>query len=298
MADDNLRTSAQPLNVGTPNAVLAFDLFKNESVMGVNVTGLTGDGATLTLEGSSDAKAISNATKTWFAIVGVPFTCPSPAVFTTLTTDQSFKVDTSGLTNIRVRVSGAGAGTALVGLNAIPGAAMGVCGGTSSTATISGSSIAAAASTLPLTAATTAYTSGLLIASSATAGSVVVPSITLPAQTGFIPRLRLSINDATSTAWGGTSIQIDLWSSAPTFSTGDRTPFSIATGAASHLGSYSCTMSPEYGDGVYAECAPSVGATPSLSLSGTTVYWTAKTLSGGGVTAGSKVMTLTAEVVQ
>ena len=129
IADDNLRTSAQALATGTLNTALVYDLFKNEAVMGVNVVGLTAAGATLTLEGSSDAKADTDSTKTWFSIVGVPFTCPSPVVFTTLTTDQSFKVDTSGLTNIRFRVSGTGTGNATIGLNAIPGATMGVCGG-------------------------------------------------------------------------------------------------------------------------------------------------------------------------
>ncbi len=129
LANDNLRAAAQPLATGTPNNTLVYDLARNEAVMGVNVAGLTASGATLTLEGSSDAKALSDATKTWFSVVGVPFSCPSPAVFTTLTADQSFKVDTSGLTNIRFRVSSAGSGSATIGLNAIPGAAMAVCGG-------------------------------------------------------------------------------------------------------------------------------------------------------------------------
>jgi hypothetical protein len=129
IADDNLRTSAQPLATGTLNNVLVFDLSRNEAVMGVNVAGLTASGATLTIEGSSDAKGDSDSTKVWVAIVGVPFTCPSPTVFTTMTADQSFKVDTSGLTNVRFRVSSVGSGSATIGLNAIPGAAMGVCGG-------------------------------------------------------------------------------------------------------------------------------------------------------------------------
>jgi hypothetical protein len=113
----------------------------------------------------------------------------------------------------------------------------------------------------------------------------------------MIPRLRLSTNDATSTAWGGKSIQVDLWTAAPTFTNGDRGAFLPATGAASHLGSYACTMSAEYGDGAYAECAPNVGsyAMPRLA-SGTSVYWTLIATTGSGVTGVSKVFTLTAEL--
>lgn len=169
--------------------------------------------------------------------------------------------------------------------------------------TATASALSAPSSTLQLTSATTAYSSGQLIGSSATAGSVVVPSFSLlPAApfntTGFILRLRLSINDSTSTAWGAVGIQIDLWSNAPTFSNGDRATWSVATGAASHLGAYSCTMSAEGGDGVYGECAPTVGQAPAYALGASTIYWTAQTTSASGVTGASKVMTLKAEVLQ
>lgn len=168
------------------------------------------------------------------------------------------------------------------------------------------SALSGPSSTLQLTSATTAYSSGQLIGSSATAGSVVVPSFSLlptgdaarTNTTGLIPRLRLSINDSTSTAWGAVGIQIDLWSSAPTFSNGDRATWSVATGAASHLGAYSCTMSAEGGDGVYGECAPSVGQAPAYALGSSTIFWTAQTTSASGVTGASKVMTLKAEVLQ
>jgi hypothetical protein len=154
-------------------------------------------------------------------------------------------------------------------------------------------------STLTLTSTTTAYTAGQLIANNATAGSITVPSFAIANSAGgaMIPRLRLSTNDATSTAWGGKSIQVDLWTAAPTFSTGDRTTFTPATGTASHLGSYSCTMSAEYGDGAYAECAPNVGSfvLPKLG-SGTAIYWTLIAVTGSGVTGASKVWTVTAEL--
>lgn len=154
-------------------------------------------------------------------------------------------------------------------------------------------------STLQLTSATTAYTAGQLIASSATAGSIVVPSFKIPAgyQAALIPRVRLSVNDATSTAWGASSVTVDLWSAAPTFTNGDRGAFSPATGTGAHLGSYSCTMSAEYGDGAYAECAASVGNFSLSGVSSGTIYWSATATSGSGVTGASKVFTLTPEYI-
>lgn len=151
-------------------------------------------------------------------------------------------------------------------------------------------------STLTLPSTTTAYSAGQLIANSATAGSVTVPSFSFTGS--IIPRLRLSINDTTSTAWGGVGIQVDLWSAPPTVANGDRGAFSPATGTANHLGSFTCTMSPEYGDGAFAECAPSIGSAviPKLA-SGSSIYWTLQTTSASGVTGASKTFTLTAEVL-
>jgi hypothetical protein len=116
-------------------------------------------------------------------------------------------------------------------------------------------------STLTLTSSTSAYTAGQFIANNATAGSVTVPSFAIANSAGgaLISRLRLTTNDATSTAWGGQTITVDLWSAAPTFTNGDRGAWSPATGTANHLGAFSCAMSAEYGDGAYGECAPAVG---------------------------------------
>lgn len=155
-------------------------------------------------------------------------------------------------------------------------------------------------STLTLTSATTAYTAGQLIANNATAGSITVPSFAIANSAGgaLISRLRLTTNDNTTTAWPNVVVQVDLWLAAPTFSTGDRTTWTIATGTANHFGSFSCAMSPEYGDGAYAECAPTVGSvvTPKLA-SGTSVFWTLKAVGASGVTGASKVFTLTAETL-
>lgn len=129
-AADNVRTSAQKLDTSVANNALSFDLFANETLMGLEITGLTASGATLTLEGSTDGRAKNDPAKVWFANVGIPFTCPSPSTFTTVNADGPFKSDVSGLTNIRIRVSSTGTGNALVSLNAIPSSTLGSCGGT------------------------------------------------------------------------------------------------------------------------------------------------------------------------
>lgn len=155
-------------------------------------------------------------------------------------------------------------------------------------------------STLTMTSATTAYTSGQLIATSATAGSVVVPSFAIANSAGgaAIYRVRLDTNDTTSTAWGGQTINMDLWTTAPTFTNGDRGTYSPATGTGAHLALFVCSVSSEYGDGAYAECIPSQGAAFALVKlgSGTAIYWTMTASTGSGVTGASKVWTATPEV--
>ena len=114
----------------------------------------------------------------------------------------------------------------------------------------------------------------------------------------LIPRLRLSINDATSTGWGGVSVQVDLWTVAPTFANGDRGSWSPATGAASHLGAFSGVMSAVYGDGAYAELSPAVGTELAVRLaSGSAIYWTLQVVTATGITGASKVVTLTPEIM-
>lgn len=167
-----------------------------------------------------------------------------------------------------------------------------------SAATISGSTTNPT-STLTLPATTTAYTAGQLIANSATAGSVVNPSFAIANSAGgaVISRLRLSTNDTTSTAWGGQTIQVDLWSTTPTWTNGDRGTWSPATQTGAHLGAFTCVMSAEFGDGAYAECFPLVGNYIAVHLaSGTSVFWSLKDATGSGITGASKVFTLTAEL--
>jgi len=155
-------------------------------------------------------------------------------------------------------------------------------------------------STLTLTATTTAYTAGQLIANSATAGSVVNPSFVIANSAGgaVISRLRLSTNDTTATAWGAQTIQVDLWTVTPTWTNGDRGTWSPATGTGSHLAAFTCLMSAEFGDGAYAECAPTVGTFASVKLpSGTSIFWSLQAVSGSGVTGASNAFTVAAEVL-
>ena len=160
---------------------------------------------------------------------------------------------------------------------------------------------------LALTGATTARTGGTLIANSATAGSVVVPSFSVSAyyRSAMISGIRLAVNDSTSTGWGGTVVDVDLWGFAPTFNNGDRGAFAVATGAVAgsgasgqtnHLGSFQCMMSGVNGDGVYSECAPVVGNVRIPANLGT-IFWTARVdaASSTGVTGAGNFMYLSVE---
>lgn len=161
-------------------------------------------------------------------------------------------------------------------------------------------------STLTLPSTTTAYTAGTLICTSptvATCNSGLTSaffSIANSAGAAFIPRLRLTSNDATSTAWSSAVIQVDLWSAAPTFATtGDRGSFAtdFLTGTAGHIAAFTCTMGAELADGVYGECFPQTANGPILKLAaGTSIFYTLQAVNGSGVTGASKVFTLTAEV--
>jgi hypothetical protein len=129
---------------------------------------------------------------------------------------------------------------------------------------------------------------------------VVNPSFAIATSAGgaVINRLRLTSNDATSTAWGGQTVRVDLWTTTPTWTNGDRGAWSPATQTGAHLASFTCTMSAEYGDGVYSECSPLVGNYTTVKLaSGTSVFWSLDALSGSGVTGASKTWTLTAELM-
>ena len=193
-------------------------------------------------------------------------------------------------------IGGAGsAGTPSGGVMSVQGVPGGTAQPVSQSGTWQVTPTLTGVSTLSLTATTTAYTSGQIVASSATAGSITNPSFTMPAAGGAIPRLRVQTTDTTSTAWAGASIQIDLWSAAPTWTNGDHGTWLPATGSAAHLASYSCSFpSAVWGDGLATECTINQGNYASITA--TTVYWSVQATSGSGVLGASKAIKLIAEV--
>ena len=153
-------------------------------------------------------------------------------------------------------------------------------------------------STLALTSTTTAYAANQNIASSATGASVVVPFFPIQNTAGsaYIQRARLISNDTTSTAWPSVQVNVDLWSSAPTFANGDRSTYA-PTGVASWIGQLQCTFSSiVYGDGIVANCTPAGSASPMPKLpSGSTIWWTAWAATASGTVGASKTLTLVPE---
>lgn len=242
----------------------------------------------IVIEGSVDGA-------TWTATSAVPFNSAAVGGFTANSIGQG---SLGGLAAIRLRGNTVSSGSATIIMRASPHCATTMFDNTTGVQTTQSGKWyvtpgnPSAAITLPAT--TTAYGANTLIANSATAGSVSYPSLTLPTNGGAIPRVRIAINDTTSTAWAGQTIQIDLWAAAPTWTNGDRGAFLPATGTANHIASYSCTVSATYGDGVWGECTPTYG---NFALQGTTpVYWSAKAVTGTpGVTGASKTLTVTLE---
>ena len=109
-------------------------------------------------------------------------------------------------------------------------------------------------SVLTRPADTNAYAQNDLIASSTTAGSIIVPSFTIPRdQDTKIVQVRRGIL-YTNLTTGFTTIQghVDLWSKAPTFTNGDNGAYAVATGWANWVGHMTTEVSSAYsasGDG-------------------------------------------------
>jgi hypothetical protein len=101
------RSTNNTINLASANAAYTINLDHGASVVGLSITGVTGSGATLTLEGANDGGT------TWIAINTIQGSTQS----TTVTADGDFRVDVAGRTNIRLRVSGTGTGTASVDSN-------------------------------------------------------------------------------------------------------------------------------------------------------------------------------------
>jgi hypothetical protein len=104
----DVSATAQSL-ASTLNAAYTLTLANGQAVTTFAVTGLTASAATLTIEASDDAGT------TWAAVNGI---APATgALFTTLTADQQFRVNSAGRTRLRLRVSTAGSGTITVASN-------------------------------------------------------------------------------------------------------------------------------------------------------------------------------------
>jgi hypothetical protein len=162
--------------------------------------------------------------------------------------------------------------------------------------------------TTPVTT-TTAYTAGQLICTSPTVAtcnsgiSGAPVAIANSAGGAILSRVRLVAADVVSTGWPLQTIRVDLWSASPVFvTTGDRGAFvtDFSTGAAGHLASFNCIMtaSTPNGDGLWSECAPSIGSAATIKLaSGTSVFWTLTAVTGSGVVTAAKAFTLTLELL-
>lgn len=200
------RAAAQPIATGTANATIGTPLFESETITSFYVSGLTASGATLTIEASSDGKAITDSTKTWLTVNAVSTSCPTTS-FTTVNADKGFRVDTGAFTDVRLRVSSTGTGNAFVSFNAIAGATL---------ATFGCGSSGGGASTVSLTAAPSARnfpgcTVGVASAQCLAAGT---------AQT-FVQLENTSASATVACAWGtaavlnsATSIQLSAGQSA------------------------------------------------------------------------------------
>ena len=155
----------------------------------------------------------------------------------------------------------------------------------------------AQASTLQLPSTTTAYTVGQFMATNSNGTLISVPSFSIQSFNNtevLIQGGHLSINDAAASTWNAQTVQIDLWTAKPTFTSGngDRSTFLPATGTASHIGTLTCVLSSVYGDGEYSECAPTPNTTISIfAASPVPIYWTAIATTGSGTLTASDIVT-------
>lgn len=154
-------------------------------------------------------------------------------------------------------------------------------------------------STLTRAGGTVPYAANQLIANSLSGGTaLVVPSFTAvtgSVGTGRIFRTRLSTNGTAGMA--NVQLQVALWGSAPTFTNGDQTAFSVTTGAANFMGTFTVQLT-QAGDGAYGVAAPDIGQQLNFALaSGTAIYWTLQTLTAFTPAAG-QTFTLVPEIEQ
>lgn len=197
---------AATINSATPNAASILQLGDEQATAACSVAGLTASGATLTVEGSN------NNGMTWAAVNGVAPT--TGALFTTLTTDQQFRVNAAGHTTIRERVSATGTGiitvtcqasraTGLVGLSTPLPAGTAVIG----TVTLGAGSLVLGKVGIDQT--TPGTTNGVFITGGNSSGAVAQAS--------------------TTSGQSGPLVQGAVTTAAPTYTTAQTNPLSLTT---------------------------------------------------------------------
>lgn len=144
----------------------------------------------------------------------------------------------------------------------------------------------------------TPYTALDLVANSTTAGSVAFGTLAVArvaAGSCRINRLRLYTNHTTGLS--GVSMRVRLWTAQPAYGAGDNGGYTVTSGAAGHLGSFSGAFE-QLNDGALAILAPDTGPSLTLKLgSGQAVWWDLQTLTNFTPQSG-KTFTCVAEVDQ
>jgi hypothetical protein len=195
----------------TINAVYNIALSNGRSIIGISVTNLTSTGATLTIEASDDGGT------NWNSVNGI---VPGTGnLFSTLTTDQQFRVNVGGRTNLRLRVSTAGSSA---NINVVYSASKSssavalsspIPQGTNTIGNVGGIIDAAIVTTFTRMTNTTAYLANQMI-NNLTSGAAnrslsnvaksigssgYLKLILLSTMTGITPRIRVHLYDATPT---------------------------------------------------------------------------------------------------
>lgn len=164
-------------------------------------------------------------------------------------------------------------------------------------ATLGGGTVTNPSSTLTRPADTKAYAQNDLVASNTTAGSVVVPSLTVTAESagGFVARkARLTTNK--TSGWDGVQLRVRFWTAAPTYTNGDNGAYAVATGASGYIGKMDVTLE-QFGDGATGIGVPTSGVDFGVALaSGQTIYWDVQYIGSASLTpASGQTFTLTLE---
>ena len=159
--------------------------------------------------------------------------------------------------------------------------------------------ISRVSSTLTRPADTVTYAQNDLIASSTTAGSISVPTLTVPNRVQGLRYMirRVILTTPKTTGMSAFQAFIEFWKDAPTFTNPDNGAYAVATGAASYLGRTTTTVMTQAADGGYCEGVPTTGV--EIVLEGIpTVYWSLKEADATGFFPSSaQTFVLTAELI-